>query len=105
MLAAGNWIVDHVKLIDTWPSEETLAIISRETQGMGGAPPNVLAGLARLGAKFPLSGAGIVGYDAAADWILEHCAKLGIDTPPITHPNYRPPPTPALTNFDHTRPH
>jgi len=80
ILAAGNWIVDHVKLIDTWPSEETLAIIGRETQGMGGAPPNVLAGLARLGAKFPLSGAGIVGYDAAGDWILEQCAKLGIDT-------------------------
>jgi sugar/nucleoside kinase (ribokinase family) len=79
ILAAGNWIVDHVKLIDTWPSEETLAIISRETQGMGGAPPNVLAGLARLGAKFPLGGAGIVGYDAAGDWILEQCAKLGID--------------------------
>src|SRR5258708_32703525 len=80
ILAAGNWIVDHVKLIDTWPSEETLAIIGRETQGVGGAPPNVLAGLARLGAKFPLSGAGIVGYDAAGAWILEQCAKLGIDT-------------------------
>jgi sugar/nucleoside kinase (ribokinase family) len=47
---------------------------------MGGAPPNVLAGLARLGAKFPLSGAGIIGYDAAGDWILDQCAKLGIDT-------------------------
>ena len=80
ILAAGNWIVDHVKLIDIWPSEETLAIIGRETQGMGGAPPNVLAGLARLGAKFPLSGAGIIGYDAAGDWILDQCAKLGIDT-------------------------
>jgi sugar/nucleoside kinase (ribokinase family) len=90
ILAAGNWIVDHVKLIDTWPSEETLAIIGRETQGMGGAPPNVLAGLARLGAKFPLSGAGIVGYDTAGDWILEQCAKLGIDTGLISRTNEGP---------------
>jgi sugar/nucleoside kinase (ribokinase family) len=77
ILAAGNWIVDHVKLIDTWPAQETLATIGGEAQSMGGAPPNVLAGLARLGAKFPLEGAGIIGYDAAGDWILEQCAKLG----------------------------
>ena len=25
--AAGNWIVDNVKIIDTWPQEETLANI------------------------------------------------------------------------------
>lgn len=80
ILAAGNWIVDHVKLIDTWPAQETLATIGGEAQSMGGAPPNVLAGLARLGAKFPLEGAGIIGYDTAGDWVLEQCAKLGIDT-------------------------
>jgi sugar/nucleoside kinase (ribokinase family) len=90
IIAAGNWIVDHVKLIDTWPAQETLAIIGRETQGMGGAPPNVLAGLARLGAKFPLSGAGIVGHDAAGDWILEQCAKLGIDTRLMSRTNEGP---------------
>ena len=102
ILAAGNWIVDHVKLIDTWPSEETLAIISRETQGMGGAPPNVLAGLARLGAKFPLSGAGIVGYDAAGDWILEQCAKLGIDTRLLTRTNEGPTSYTDVMNVEHT---
>jgi len=102
ILAAGNWIVDHVKLIDTWPSEETLAIINRETQGMGGAPPNVLAGLARLGAKFPLNGAGIVGYDAAGDWILEQCAKLGIDTRLITRTNEGPTSYTEVMNVERT---
>jgi len=102
ILAAGNWIVDHVKLIDTWPSEETLAIIGRETQGVGGAPPNVLAGLARLGAKFPLSGAGIVGYDAAGDWILEQCAKLGIDTRLITRTNEGPTSYTEVMNVERT---
>jgi sugar/nucleoside kinase (ribokinase family) len=57
---------------------------------MGGAPPNVLAGLARLGAKFPLGGAGIIGYDSAGDWILEECAKLGIDVRLITRSDQGP---------------
>jgi sugar/nucleoside kinase (ribokinase family) len=102
ILAAGNWIVDHVKLIDTWPSEETLAIINCETQGMGGAPPNVLAGLARLGAKFPLSGAGIVGYDAAGDWILEQCTKLGIDTRLIARTDQGPTSYTDVMNVERT---
>jgi sugar/nucleoside kinase (ribokinase family) len=102
ILAAGNWIVDHVKLIDTWPSEETLAIIAGETQGMGGAPPNVLAGLARLGAKFPLSGAGIVGQDAAGDWILDQCAKLGIDTRLIARTDQGPTSYTDVMNVEHT---
>jgi sugar/nucleoside kinase (ribokinase family) len=102
ILGAGNWIVDRVKLIDTWPREETLAIIGRETQGMGGAPSNVLAGLARLGAKFPLSGAGIVGYDAAGDWILEQCAILGIDTRLITRTNEGPTSYTDVMNVERT---
>jgi sugar/nucleoside kinase (ribokinase family) len=90
ILAAGNWIVDHVKLIDRWPSQEALANINRETQSMGGGPHNVLSGLARLGAKFPLSGAGIIGYDSAGDWILEECARIGIDTRLITRSDQGP---------------
>jgi sugar/nucleoside kinase (ribokinase family) len=90
ILAAGNWIVDHLKLIDTWPSEETLAIIGREAKGMGGAPLNVLAGIARLGAKFPLSAAGIIGQDPAGDWILEQCEKHRINTRLVTRTDQAP---------------
>jgi hypothetical protein len=24
ILGAGNWIVDHIKVIDAWPSQDTL---------------------------------------------------------------------------------
>jgi sugar/nucleoside kinase (ribokinase family) len=102
ILAAGNWIVDHVKIIDRWPSQEALANIGGEAQGMGGAPPNVLAGLARLGAKFPLSGAGIIGYDPAGDWILEQCAKLGIDTRLITRTGQGPTSYTDVMNVEET---
>jgi sugar/nucleoside kinase (ribokinase family) len=79
ILAAGNWIVDHVKVIDLWPSQDALAIIQSETDGNGGSPFNVLIDLARLGAKFPLQGAGMLGTDAAGDWILDVCRQHGID--------------------------
>jgi sugar/nucleoside kinase (ribokinase family) len=79
ILAAGNWIVDHVKVIDLWPSQDALAIIQNETLGNGGSPFNVLIDLARLGADFPLQGAGMIGTDAAGDWILDVCRQHQID--------------------------
>src|SRR2546421_2318405 len=81
LLAGGNWIVDQVKLIDVYPQREQLANIRCETrQGTGGAPYNVLVDLARIGAKFPLFGAGLVGKDALGDWIMRDCRAHGIDT-------------------------
>jgi len=79
ILAAGNWIVDHVKVIDLWPSQDALAIIQSETNGNGGSPFNVLIDLSRLGADFPLQGAGMIGTDSAGDWILDICRKNRID--------------------------
>ena len=79
ILAGGNWIVDAVKMIDVWPQQDTLANISATTKGSGGSPFNILVDIAILGAKFPLSGAGLVGDDDNGRWILELCRKHGID--------------------------
>jgi sugar/nucleoside kinase (ribokinase family) len=79
LLAAGNFIVDHVKLIDSWPSQDTLANILGQTSGNGGSPYNVLKNLARLGAPFPLEAAGLVGEDADGNFILADCAHHRID--------------------------
>ena len=80
VLGAGNWIVDNVKVIDVWPGQDALAIILAESHGTGGSPFNVLTDLARLGAPFPLFGAGVIGEDTAGDWILEQCRRSGINT-------------------------
>ncbi len=80
ILAGGNWIIDHVKTIDTYPSQEQLANIVGEYQGTGGAPYNVLMNLAKLGVEFPLSSAGLVGKDLLGAQILQDCAKHKIDT-------------------------
>jgi sugar/nucleoside kinase (ribokinase family) len=80
ILGAGNWIVDHVKVIDAWPSQDTLANIISDYRGTGGSPCNVLIDLAKLGADFPLTGAGIIGQDEPGDWILETCKTVGVNT-------------------------
>ena len=61
ILAGGNWIVDNLKVVDTYPQQDALANILSETIGNGGSPFNVLVDLARLGASFPLAGIGLVG--------------------------------------------
>lgn len=80
ILAGGNWIIDQVKIIDTYPGLEQLANIKEQHQGTGGAAYNVLLDLAKLGVEFPLQAAGLVGKDALGQQILEDCAKHKIDT-------------------------
>ena len=38
ILAGGNWIVDAVKIIDTWPQQDALANILATSKGAGGSP-------------------------------------------------------------------
>lgn len=81
ILAGGNWIIDQVKLIDVFPAREQLANIRKPAAyGTGGAPYNVLIDLAKLGADFPLFGAGLVGKDAFGERILADLKKHKIET-------------------------
>ena len=76
----GNWIIDQVKIIDVYPRHEQLANILDQYQGTGGSPYNVLLDLAKMGASFPLEGAGLVGQDTLGEYILEDCRKNKIDS-------------------------
>lgn len=80
ILAGGNWIVDQVKIIDSYPHPEHLANILSESQGTGGAPYNVLVDLAKMGADFPLWGAGLVGDDPLGKRIFDDCKRFKINT-------------------------
>jgi len=83
ILAGGNWIIDHVKIIDFYPAQDTLANISEQSAGTGGCPYNVLTDLSKLGAPFPLNGVGLVGDDADGHRILDGCETSGIDVSQI----------------------
>jgi sugar/nucleoside kinase (ribokinase family) len=80
VIAGGNWIIDHVKLIDGWPPQDALANIISESWGNGGAPYNVLKNLAKLQAPFPLSGVGLLGQDNNGARILQDCHAHRIET-------------------------
>lgn len=86
IISGGNWIVDKLKLIDTYPQQDALANITGQSISNGGAPFNVLMDLAKLGAPFALEAIGLVGRDADGDWIRQRCEENQIDTRQlITH--------------------
>jgi sugar/nucleoside kinase (ribokinase family) len=90
ILAAGNWIIDQVKLIDVYPQREQLGNILSQSEGTGGSPFNVLVDLARLGVPFPLFGAGLVGKDVFGQKVLDICKENKIDTKSIGVSNKAP---------------
>ncbi|HEY5704731.1 MAG TPA: PfkB family carbohydrate kinase [Terrimicrobiaceae bacterium] len=80
ILAGGNWLLDHTKIIDVYPAQDALANILAETSSNGGGPYNVLKDLARLDAPFPLAAVGLVGADEAGEYIRQDCHAHHIDT-------------------------
>ena len=80
LFAGGNWIVDAVKVIDTWPQQDALANIFSTSKGTGGSPFNVLVDLAIMGVPFPLEAVGLVGDDDNGRWIVEECQRRKIAT-------------------------
>jgi len=84
LLAGGNWILDQVKVIASYPQPEQLVQIQAQHQCAGGGPHNVLLTLAKAGAPFPLFAAGLVGKDPAGDAILDECRKQKVDTKLLT---------------------
>ncbi len=77
---SGTWIIDHVKMIDFWPRQDTLANIVAEELATGGAPSNVIFDLARFDVGLELSALGLVGDDSDGERILADCRSFGIDT-------------------------
>jgi sugar/nucleoside kinase (ribokinase family) len=80
ILVSGNWIIDQVKVIDSYPDEEKLVNILNEYSSNGGSAYNILKDLAKLKVDFPLSGLGLVGDDERGNKIIAECKTLLIDT-------------------------
>jgi len=77
---AGNFIIDHVKVVDLWPEEGMLSLISEEKRASGGCAYNVLKDLAILKTGLPLSAVGLTSKDADGDFILEDLKTHSINT-------------------------
>ena len=79
ILAAGNWIIDHTKIIDVYPAQDALCNILGESFSNGGSPYNLLVDFAHLGAPFPLEALGLIGEDKDGESIRTDCARHNID--------------------------
>ncbi|MDX2196451.1 MAG: carbohydrate kinase family protein [Cytophagales bacterium] len=80
ILAAGNFIIDIIKMIDIYPQQDSLANIKSETFANGGSPYNILKDLAKLNAPFTLHALGLVGNDEKGDYVINDCKQYHIDT-------------------------
>jgi len=79
-ICAGCWTSDRVKLIDRWPSEEELAIISRTERQGGGSAHNVGIDLRILDPSIPVSTVGVIGNDEDGDFLYAQASRYQIDT-------------------------
>ena len=79
IVAAGNWTLDRVKIIDVWPQEEHLAQVHAEIRSGGGGAHNVLLDLAKMEAPLPLRGIGCVGADDEGSWLIQESREHNID--------------------------
>ena len=79
IIAAGNWIIDRLKLIDRFPTEGESCRVLEEMQSGGGGPCNVLCDLAAMKTSIPLYAAGRVGSDEAGAWLRNELVLRGID--------------------------
>lgn len=80
ILAAGNFLVDYIKLIDDYPDEDMLAIIRAQTRSNGGGPYNMVKNLSLMKAPFPIQAAALLGDDDNGRWILNDLQSHGVDT-------------------------
>ena len=81
IISAGNWLIDHIKMIDTWPERGNLSTIKFIAErALGGCSHNVLINLARLQTDIPLWAGGIVGNDENGQYILSEIRKYKIDS-------------------------
>lgn len=80
IISVGTWLVDTVKMIDSYPARGNLATIRQIDAGLGGCAHNVLADLLALQSGLPLYAGGCVGDDSDGKRILREIADRGIDT-------------------------
>ncbi|MFW2332983.1 carbohydrate kinase family protein [Ilumatobacter sp.] len=79
-VSGGSWVLDHIKLVDHWPIEETLAqIIGTDQQG-GGSGHNFGVDITKLDPTMPVEAIGLLGSDADGDFLAERAREAGIDT-------------------------
>jgi len=80
IVIAGNLIVDHVKMCDTFPRPGMLTNIRDVSDCIGGCAGNTLCDLGKIDPSVPLKCVGKIGEDADGKYVLETLEKHGVDS-------------------------
>lgn len=76
---AGNLIVDHVKLIDSYPEVGMLTNIRSVSSSIGGCAGNTICDIAKIDTSVPLKCIGKVGGDSDGEFIKKILTDLGVN--------------------------
>jgi sugar/nucleoside kinase (ribokinase family) len=79
VVCAGSIVVDVGKIIEAYPPLDHITTIEDVSLSTGGPGLNMAVDLRALGATFPLAVLGAVGDDQHGAFVLDECARLGID--------------------------
>ncbi len=79
VVCAGSIVVDVNATIDHYPARERLALIEDVAPGLGGPAMNMAVDLVRLGLDAPVALIGAVGDDGHGQFVLQSCARIGVD--------------------------
>lgn len=78
--SGGNFIIDYVKMVDSYPKPGNLSNIKSIERAAGGAPVNCLIDLAVIDPGLKLQSIGIVGNDEGGEYLLDIFERYNIDT-------------------------
>jgi len=80
IIAAGTFTVDRVKIVDEWPEEEHLAVITSTDKNGGGSAHNLGVDMRHLNPEIPVAAIGLLGIDDDASYLRNKLNSEGIDT-------------------------
>ena len=80
---AGNWILDIVHDIPTWPEKSDLVRITAQKSGLGGGPANVAAGLVAMWGVRDLTRTGLAVSLILGPTVLRFMAEGLLDRRPM----------------------
>ena len=78
-ICGGCWTLDRIKMIDRWPQQEALAVITETDRQGGGSAHNLGIDMRRLDSSVPVDAIGLVGEDSDGDFLLQTAIEHGVN--------------------------
>jgi len=79
IVCGGCWTLDRIKMIDCWPQQEALAVITETDRQGGGSAHNLGIDIRKLDGSIPVEAIGMVGIDADGDFLRRTAIDHGVN--------------------------